>query len=70
MFLFLRRYRLKAEYKAQEEWPMKWGYLMTSMEKVIEKFIRNHLSPGSTQSCQEINGHHLIISKNELKEGG
>nr|XP_048296822.1 uncharacterized protein C20orf85 homolog isoform X2 [Myodes glareolus] len=30
------RYRLKAEYEAQENWPTKWGYLTTSMEKLLE----------------------------------
>ncbi|OBS58678.1 hypothetical protein A6R68_10200 [Neotoma lepida] len=30
------RYRLMAEYKAQQNWPTKWGYLTTSMEKLLE----------------------------------
>ncbi|XP_021500083.1 ciliary microtubule inner protein 1 [Meriones unguiculatus] len=30
------RYRLRAEYEAQEKWPAKWGYLATPMEKLLE----------------------------------
>lgn len=72
-FLFLRRYRLKAEYEAQQNWPTKWGYLTTSMEEVSEKFIRSlapPLCPGHNQSSHGENGYPLIISKNELRGVG
>lgn len=41
------------------------------MKEVIKKFIRSlspPLSPGCNQSGQEIDGYHLILSNNELRE--